>query len=231
MRICKIINTYTGKHIPNTCSSPLLKMIPNPTKWNKKFWAMWESCICKIIESCRHWKTLCQGISPDPCICCRAFPACENICEEHAKITCEKTILWKKVFLIPIEILESSGWRKINVATINSHKTSLKERPQFAIIVDMRRNEIIRSWTLNMLVVKRLRWKDNGHLPEVSSINFLDCCVNDHNHRNLLGDGPICSLKSLSNMMNGQTSNRCVEEYGKLFLKCHISGIPMAHWL
>ena len=47
----------------------------------------------------------------------------------------------------------------------------------------------------------------------------------------LLGDGPICSLKSLSNMMYGQTSDRYVEKDGELFLKCYISGVPMAHWL
>ena len=41
------------KHIPNTCSTPLLKMILNTTKRNKKFLAMRKSGICKIIKSFR----------------------------------------------------------------------------------------------------------------------------------------------------------------------------------
>ena len=44
-----------------------------------------------------------------------------------------------------------------------------------------------------------------------------------------LEDGPVCSLKSLSNMMYAQTSDRYVEKDGELFLECYISGAPMAH--
>jgi hypothetical protein len=113
-----------------------------------------QSSIYQIILALWDGEITSMSIMIKCSICCSALPPTEDILKSKIEGTASKAILRKAPLAIVCSIMLCCRWARVEMSTIHSTKSTLKERKELGIIEDFRWDRVICRGKFDIFVVK-----------------------------------------------------------------------------